>query len=444
MYHSGYAAHPGVVHLRAGETFTRSFDRDHFGGPAKRRFWHHQAGGPFRNWTFANQGEPRHEGEVSNSRGNASYSNGVFVYRPPLGGDRWREGIVTASENVTSREGSLQPADGKPASVTFAHFSPYVICGDPADDANPMTGKATDGFVITGKASGGVRLEVSADQGQTWHGAGLLRDSFRLDLTDVSKGRYGWQARFSLLKESSLARVEFRTTTQVCQAIYPRLAPGGSEVTYRAASRAVVPVLPDFGRSEAETERFEERSLRSPNVAYQPRTKDSRFSYRTTNNKPGRVVFRIDSPTDLVEVTAAVRFGVRVPPPENCDFHLELSLDGGQTWSALARADMPADNEYSSGWMYGREQVTRPGTRQALVRANFYQGGYQTGIIEAQLYGVRRTEAPQASTVTYAWREGERMREHVEHVAPGKSEHRFIVPTGPTIADEFVRIAVAD
>src|SRR5262245_21380829 len=37
MYYSGFAAHPGVVHLRSGETFTRYFDRDHFGGPSKRR-----------------------------------------------------------------------------------------------------------------------------------------------------------------------------------------------------------------------------------------------------------------------------------------------------------------------------------------------------------------------------------------------------------------------
>ena len=58
LYSTGYAAQPGIVNLRSGETFTRYFDRDHFGGPAERRFWHNQKGGPFRDWTFVNMGVP--------------------------------------------------------------------------------------------------------------------------------------------------------------------------------------------------------------------------------------------------------------------------------------------------------------------------------------------------------------------------------------------------
>jgi hypothetical protein len=37
MYNSGYAAQPGIVSLRRGESFTRYWDRDHFGGPSKRQ-----------------------------------------------------------------------------------------------------------------------------------------------------------------------------------------------------------------------------------------------------------------------------------------------------------------------------------------------------------------------------------------------------------------------
>ena len=62
MYNAGYAAQPGIVQLRSGETFTRYFDRDHFGGPEQRRFWHNQKGGPFRDWTFVNMGTPEHNG----------------------------------------------------------------------------------------------------------------------------------------------------------------------------------------------------------------------------------------------------------------------------------------------------------------------------------------------------------------------------------------------
>jgi hypothetical protein len=213
MYHSGYSAHPGVVHLRRGETFTRYFDRDHFGGLSKRRFWHHQSGGPFRDWTFANQGQPQHEEANSNSRGNASYCNGEFVYRPSLTNVSFREGVLAASDNVThgDRSPRLRANDGRPASVTFGHFSPYVICGDPADDANPMTGPATGGFLIGGQAVGSVRLAISADQGQTWQSAGDLSGRFERDLTDLVKGRYGWQARFEWNGDGGLDDVAFTT-----------------------------------------------------------------------------------------------------------------------------------------------------------------------------------------------------------------------------------------
>ncbi len=442
MYHSGYAAHPGVVHLRAGEVFTRYFDRDHFGGPTKRRFWHNQPGGPFRDWTFANQGQPQHDGEKSNSRGNASYCNGEFVYRPDLARPAYRDGVVALSENVSNRDASprLFSRDEQTASVTFSHFSPYVICGDPADDANPMTASATGGLKIIGHTVGRMQLAISVDQGQSWQDTGEITGHFERDLTDLVKGRYGWQARFEWSGQGGLDDVTFTTVTQVSQAIYPRLKSNGSTVVYRAASRAVVPVLPNFGLSEAEIARYEVKSLRSTNVTYSPRSQTSRFAYRTKDNKPGVVVFRIDSPTDLTEVTAAVRFGLTVPQPRGCDFRLEVSLDGGNVWSPLATADIPDDNEYSSGWMFGRRAVQVTGVKSALVRANFYNGGNQAGLFEAQLYGLRRTSEPQAAQLTLGWKESGAARVFVESLPAGTREQTFVVPTGPNIVDDFVRL----
>ncbi len=94
MYSSGYAAMPGVVHVRSGETFTRYYDPDAFGGPSKRRFWHKQPGGPARDWTFANGGTPYHDGAKSNCRGNIAYGNAVFDYAPDLTRHESREGLV--------------------------------------------------------------------------------------------------------------------------------------------------------------------------------------------------------------------------------------------------------------------------------------------------------------------------------------------------------------
>jgi hypothetical protein len=173
-----------------------------------------------------------------------------------------------------------------------------------------------------------------------------------------------------------------------------------------------------------------------------PRTTQSRVAYQTTNNKPGVVVFRIDSPTELTEISAAVRFGVRVPPPAGCDFHLDLSIDGGQTWSPLSKADIPPDNEYSSGWMFGRRTIEVSGLKTALIRAHFYNGGHQAGLIDAQLYGLRRTALPQAGTLTYGWKEQGRQQEFSQALAAGTREQTFLIPTGRAVVDDFVRIAV--
>jgi hypothetical protein len=445
LYNGGYAAHPGIVRLRAGETFTRYFDRDHFGGPSKRRFWQHMDGGPQRDWTFVNAGEPRHDGAESNSRGHASYCNGEFVYEPDLSQDRCRDGVRPETENVGHRAGSprLYSRDRKAAAVTVSHFSPYVIAGDPADDANPMTGPATGGLVIEGTLVGNVRAEISADGGQSWQAVALQPNAdgrFTLDLTDRVKGRYGWRLRLAWEGDAGLDALRTTTVTQVSQSIYPRLTPDGCQVNYRCGSRGVVAVLPDFGRPESDVKQFEEVSLRSANVEYLGRGSGSRLAYRTRGNKPGQIVFRIAAPAGLQEVRAAIRYPVRVPPPEEADVRLEVSTDEGRTWQEFARSDIPTDNEYSSGWLAGRADVSAAGAREALVRATFYMGGHQAGLMDAQLYGVYTTPSPQRLRLEYGWREDNRLRTHAVEIPAGTAEHKFTVPTGPRIVDDFVRL----
>lgn len=450
LYNGGYAAHPGIVHLRSGETFTRWYDRDHFGGPSKRRFWHNRPGGPWRNWTFFDNGPPVHDGERSNSRGSASYANGEFTYTPDIPSGRFREGLLDQTGELAFRSESprLYSADGKPLSITFRHFSPYVVCGDPVDDANPMTGKATDGMVVEAQFVGRVAVEVSADEGQTWQvvkpdaGKPSSATTLRFDLTEHVKGRYGWRLRFLWSGNSGIDSLRFVTVTQVCQAIYPRLRPNGTLVTYRAASRGVIAVLPNFGLPESQIAVFEETSMRSSNVIYQSRAGDSRRAYETTDNKPGLVVFAINAPARLVEIRAAVRYQIRVPPPEGCDYRLDVSTDNGRTWKTFAQADIPADNEFSSGWLSGRTDVTED-TRRALVRAHFYAGGHRTGLIGVQLYGVHRVTPPQAVTLEYGWTEGNETTTHKEKIPANVSEKAFSIDTAARIEDLFVRL-IAD
>lgn len=441
MYASGYAAHPAVVHVRRGETFTRYFDPDTFGGPTKRRFWHRQPGGPNRVWTFANGGTPFHDGEKSNSRGKTTYGNAVFEYAPELTNETYREGIVE-QQNVAVSATGLGAVRGQPASIVFEHFSPYVICGDPVDDEDPMQHAATDGMVIEGLATGQIQARISTDQGQTWQDLPTQKDRLRWDATELVKGRYGWRLKLAWLGDSQLRELRMTTTCQLSQAIYPRLKPGGSQVTYRTAGRAVVPVLPRFEDEAATVRDYEDREQRSSTMEFRGRRPGQREAYAVRGRETGSLVFRIDSPTELVGLSAAVRYFVGSPTTAGAQYSLSWSIDGGQSWHAFGRVTLPPDNEYSSGWVYGSAEKLAAGeSRSALVRVELNGGVHPTGLITAEMYGLRKTAAPLAATVTYGWIEDGKPREHAFQVPAGAVSATGHIPTGKVIKDHFVRIS---
>lgn len=444
MYNGGYAAHPGIVHIRSGESFTRYWDRDQFGGPGKRRFWHIAQGGPSRNWAFFGPDFPQHDGPKSNSQGSPSYSNGVFDYQPPFERPNWKEGLVAPPINVDTPPGSriLKAKEGNKASITFGHFSPYVICGDPLDNINPMTGPATDGFVVQGMIHGEAEISVSNDQGQTWSSPQKIQGTFKRDFTDLVKGHYGWQAKLVWSGDSAIESLRFLTTTQVCQAIYPKLQQNGSTVLYRATSQSVLPILPNLGGPETDFASMEVRSMRSANVTYQARNGDQPGAFQTKNNKPGTIVFRLDSTEPIIEISAAGKFRVRVPPPEPCDFHWDYSLDGGKAWILFGKAEVPADNEHSSGWMSGKKEISGSTAKSVLIRATIYAGGYLTSLTQVQIYGVKKAGSPSALKITYSWKENSKIRSHSETIPAGRESHSFRVPTGSRIEDHSVKMEV--
>jgi len=53
-----------------------------------------------------------------------------------------------------------------------------------------------------------------------------------------------------------------------------------------------------------------------------------------------------------------------------------------------------------------------------------------------------QTQAPQAATITYGWKEGKESRSHVEQVAANAILHECTVPTVDKIVDDYVRIEV--
>lgn len=446
LYNGGYAAHPGIVHLRAGETFTRWFDPDHFGGPQQRRFWHHHPGGPRRHWTFMNTLVPHHAQDKSNSRNESSYCNGEFVYEPDLSSARSREGMLRTTGQIGHQEKSprLYSPDGAVSSVVFRHYSPYVICGDPADDANPMTGEATGGLVIEGRVKGYIPAALSND-GLMWHEIELNESAdgrFRVDLTDLVKGRYGWQIGFWISEDRGIDELKFTTVTQVAQGIYPRLTSDGCQVECRTGQRGVVALIPDFSLPEQLVdEKFEVTRLRSKNLEYKYRGERQRLAYQARDNQPAEVVFHLTAPSELLEVRAAARYQLPQPPPAEADYRLEYSTDEGANWTEFGRSEIPADNEFSSGWLSARADIAGAGVKRVLVKVKLDAGPRRAGLIDFQMYGIHRVADAAPYTVEFGWRdEQNELRTHKTRIPGATAVHRLDVPTKTVSRDEFVRM----
>lgn len=446
MYSTGYAANPGIVRLRSGERFTRRFDRDAYGGLEKRRFWYaspKKTGGPSRNWTFVNSAKVEHAKKLDpeQAMGNASYCNAEFLYEPDLSSSSYLEGVASKSANLMVSDASqIKSSDGEPAFVTFFHDSPYVIAGDPVDDKDSMTGKATDGCVITGEVQGKVNVSVSIDGGVTWQQGDSVDGEFRFDITEMVKGRYHWQIRFVMDGDNELISVRFKTVCQMNQAMYPRLTPDGCNVTYRCRSRGVTRVEPVFIPGDESLLPNEVKEMRSPNVIYQGQRHIGDKAYRTTNNKPGQIVYRIDSPQPLLQVNAAAMVALRVPMPEESDFRLEVSTDNGMSWQPMAKADIPNDNNYSMGWLAGSADVSTANVKSVLVRIHLYLGGYTTGLYDFEAYGIHQTSTPEPVKIIYDWEEAGQEKRHEREFDEGRESVDFVVPTGENIKDKSVTI----
>ena len=436
LYHGGYAAQPAVVHLRSGETFTRYAHPNAFGDKHKRRFWHQQKDGPNRVWTFANSGVPKHDGAESNCKGRTEFGNAVFEYQPDLTSIKWLEGTTKAIDVETTSRGLASTGNGQ---VIFEHFSPYVICGDPVDDENPMTGKATDGVVINVDTSESVGVDVSVDQGQSWFKLADVSGNQRMDATQWTKGRYGWRVRLSMPKGATLRQIRFETTCQMCETIYPRLSENGSEVKYQSKSRAVVPVLPSLVDEGSTMKNYEVRNRRSENLDFVGRSEKQRLAYRVLGPKPASVVFQVPSRTSLVGIAAAARYAVRSPTPVGSRYELHYSVDKGESWHELGTVNPPEDNEFSSGWVYGTSDFAAT-AQPVLVRVKLFGGGYGTGLMTTELYGLRETPATSQVEIIYRWRDSGMAKSHTFTVPKGAASHVEQIPTGGEIENDSVTI----
>ena len=119
--------------------------------------------------------------------------------------------------------------------------------------------------------------------------------------------------------------------------MYPRLRPGGCEVTYRTEPvrlrqppcRGLRMKPPQLSSSNAAT--------CSTNLKFVGRTAKQREACTVQGPKPASVVFRISSPTDLAALSAAARVSIRLPSPPGAEFKLSWSPESPIEWKEFGR-----------------------------------------------------------------------------------------------------------
>jgi hypothetical protein len=417
QYNFGYNAMPIVYSLRAGETFTRTLDpglddgqtwifwgKDYFALNGKPKH------GPYRNVTFL---DDTPMGNDRKGRGRAYYGNGVFEYTPPLA-DGTHKDAAKEAKDVTFKDGALR---GKKADamVTFEHVSPYIIAARPIEGGDRewklLEEKCRDGAVVSGAAVGEVPVTVSVDGGQNWHSIGAAKGGFKLDFTDVVKGRHQYLIRFNLSKADGLRSLQLRTITQVGRGVFPRLKDGGTTITYQASGQSVI----HGGPSQYLAEQYRRKDL----------------------EKDGCRVYQIKAPSRIASASGVAR----VSGPKGAAWSVEFSVDGGRTWQAGVKdvkTGGPEDKEWDdgkAGYIWAEMDFPKGKGKDVLVR--FGKGN----ILHAQVFATYETKNASPLTVTYGWTEDDQPKENMHKIKAGQGSDTWTIPTGQKVKTKWVRFA---
>jgi hypothetical protein len=410
----GYNGMPIVYSLRSGESFTRMLDpgledgktwvfwgRDYFtlgGGPKH---------GPWRGETFLDDCPI---GNGKKGRGKGYYGNGVFEYAPSLVDGRYKEGVE--AEKDTAFKGGVLKGKTADAFVTFKHLSPYVIAARSIQGGDRewklLDEKCADGAIVSGVAAGKVPVKVSIDAGQTWQDAGVAEGSFRIDFTDVVKGRHFYLIRFGLTREDGLKSLNLRTVTQVSRAVFPRLKDGGTKITYASSGQSVI----HAGPSQYLAEPLRRKDLETDGVR----------------------VYEVKAP-------GAIRFAngvLRASGPGLGPWSVEFSLDAGKTWLAGMRPVTlkEGDSEWGNGHhAYAWAEMPFPDNTSKDLLVRFGKGT----LYHCQVFAAYEAKNTSALNVTYSWQEGDKTREFSHKVKSGKPYDTWAVPTGQDVKTKWVR-----
>jgi hypothetical protein len=202
-----------------------------------------------------------------------------------------------------------------------------------------------------------------------------------------------------------------RTVTQIARAVFPRLKPGGTRITYQSSRQSGIHGGPSIDLAE----RFRRRDLEKPDCR----------------------VYEISAPGPIRHVAGVARVQGEGEAPWG-PWGVEISLDGGNSWrDAMERLTL---NESESDWGGGRNayiwaNLDLPGNRSESVLLSFGKGS----ILAAEVYATHETASASPLIVNYGWLEDGEPRNHSHLIPAGSTADSWEVPTGQHISGQWVR-----
>ena len=400
-YTTGYAAAPPLMYLRAGETLRR------FLGPGLEdgktfAYWginYNTKGipGPERAHTWVNQPAKMYKSgrNAGYKPGQGRYANAVYTYKPDFSSARYKEGVI----------------DESAGHVTFEWTSNYIVAATPPAAArkekwgiyNPG---CTGGLVVKGTMT--CPVAVSTDRGATWQEAGKACDG--LDLTDRVKGHRQYLIRFGAgAKALAGAGLTMITVCQCSPTVIPRLRAGKNTVTCQATGKAVISAGPNIDQAKAHVV---DGAIGSPTVTLE---------------------LAAPRGAKAVRVYAAARIASGCPPKKS-KYNIDCSTDGGKTWRPVLKdwqvvQRPPEPNDWWSQTFNMADAAL--GGVAGPVRIRFTNTGRRP-YMRAEAHLVYQVENTSALTVTFAWKEGGRVRTagHTYKTAPARADSSWTIQAG--------------
>jgi hypothetical protein len=405
--------HRYILNLKPGEVHTR----------------HYEALGNEPKHYVPNRGRDPEATEYGTGRFRIR-GNGRWVFAP-----KWTPGELARAAHSTMNvralpEGGLEPEKpGEPAEAVFK-----------IDGANAITSMAIRADFRRAGRDDLCAIALSTTNGLAWREVWRAEDAgpstAEVELIDEVNGAYEVLVKVQLraaraTADARLDRLEIETLTMLNSKTQPKLLLGENTVHVGAGDQTGSIVF----WPELQADRWKPYAVEHQNVA----TREKHPGYQGVMhaerpNEEAYVVYRIDAPRPLRQVTYGGRFYNRAPKSHIALMH---SFDGGQTWTktwSLTDTESPWD-------VIHYETVTDipPGARSVLLK--YLWNSSAAGTSACSIYAVRMEanyEPPLGAVagpleVTFAWAEVQPDRSLVERSHTELVErlpHRYKLRTG--------------